>query len=476
MNKLIIALGIIASSYTSVTFAQHQETNEKPLVYKGSKHHVADSNTILYAFKKGTFHGHFRYFFMLTDNKKGLTDYFANAIGGGLHYQTATFKNFQFGVSGFYVFNIGSTDLDLTDPTTGQGNRYEIGLFDQEDPHNHKDIDRLEELFLKYHALKGHFTFGRQLINTPFINLQDGRMRPTGVEGIWYESDKLKKTKIQGGYLYAISPRGTTKWYEVQHAIGLFPSGVNVDGSKAHYHDNIKSGGVFSLGITHSFTPWLKVSAWDLYVENIFNSALLEVEVKKNLKNEKEFYSAGQFIRQDAVNDGGNADQSKTYYERGGKAMTFGFKTGIKNKSYDLSLNYNHITDHGRYLMPREFGRDPFYTFLPRERSEGVGNVHALIAKGTKQFEKIPLKTTLAGGFVRMPDVENYKLNKYGVPSYAQVNLDVRYSFVDNIFKGLDAQFMLVYKHGLGDTHNNDKYVINKVDMFLYNFVLNYHF
>jgi hypothetical protein len=466
---------IILSLLLLPSFAQHQETNEKPVVYKGSKHHTADSNSILEAFKNGTFHGHFRYYFMATDNATGLTDYYANAAGGGLHYQTAKFHNFQFAVSGFYVFNIGSTDLDTIDPSSGQANRYEIGLFDQEDPHNHKDIDRLEELYLRYHALKGHFTLGRQLINTPFINLQDGRMRPTGVEGIWYESDHLKKTKIQAGYLYAVSPRGTTKWYEVQHSIGLYPQGVNPDGSKSNYLEHLSSKGIFSLGISQSLKPWLKATLWDTYVDNIFNSAFAELDFQKETKKGLKLFAAGQFIRQDAINDGGNADPSKTYFTKGGQAMTFGFKAGMKKKSWDFSLNYNRITAHGRYLMPREWGRDPFYTFLPRERNEGFGDVHAIVAKGSKTFEKIHLKTSLAGGYVQMPDVMNFKLNKYGLPSYAQFNADIRYSF-DKIFKGLDAQFLVVYKYDVGETYDNDRFVINKVNMFLYNFVLNYHF
>lgn len=475
MKAYSILLTTALSLSSFLTFGQHQETNEKPLVYKGSKQHDADSNSILEAFKKGSFHGHFRYYFMSTDNAAGLTDYFANAAGGGLHYQTAKYHNFQFAVSGFYVFNIGSTDLDTIDPSTGQMNRYEIGLFDLEDPHNHKDIDRLEELYLRYHAWKGHFTLGRQLINTPFINLQDGRMRPTGVEGIWYESDHFKKLKLQGGYLYAVSPRGTTKWYEVQHSIGLYPQGVNPDGTKSNYHEHLTSKGVFTAGASYAFKPWIKATVWDLYIENILNSTLAEIEVNKDLKSGNKLYGAGQFIRQDAVNDGGNVDQSKTFVARGSQAMTFGLKAGMKVRSWDFSLNYNRITSHGRYLMPREWGRDPFYTFLPRERNDGYGDVHAIVARGGRNFEKIHLKTNIAAGYIQMPDVKNFALNKYGMPSYAQINADIRYSF-DKVLKGLDAQLLVVYKHGLGETYDNDRFVINKVNMVLYNLVLNYHF
>jgi hypothetical protein len=84
---------------------------------------------------------------MATDNDNNLTDYYANAGGGGIRFETAKFHGFQFGVSGFYIFNLASSDLSKADATTGQMNRYEIGLFDHTDPTNGRDIDRLEEFF-----------------------------------------------------------------------------------------------------------------------------------------------------------------------------------------------------------------------------------------------------------------------------------------------------------------------------------------
>ena len=54
---------------------------------------------------------------------------------------------------------------------------------------------------------------------------------------------------------------------------------------------------------------------------------------------------------------------------------------GWKNNRWETTLNYNRITTHGRYLMPREWGRDPFFTFFPRERNEGLGDVHAIVGK-----------------------------------------------------------------------------------------------
>jgi hypothetical protein len=472
--KKIVTVSVLLI-LVSIANGQHQEIFEKPQTYKGKQVQTEDSTSLLFAFKKGHFNGHFRYYFMSTQNQKGLTDYYANAAGGGLRYETAKFHGFQFAVSGFYTFNIGSSDLGKADSTTGQYNRYEIALFDVEDPYNKNDIDRLEELYLKYTYKKSSIVFGKLLINTPFINLQDGRMRPTGVDGFWFELNEIKKTKIEGGWLYAISPRGTTKWFDVGESIGVYPVGVNTAGIKSQYANNLESKGVFLIGTHIEVSKNLKLHGWDVFTENIFNTAMLQADISMPLENTNKFFASAQVIRQDAVNSGGNEDPDKTYFEKGGKAITFGAKAGWQNKQWDASINYNRITADGRYLMPREWGREPFFTFMPRERNEGFGDVHAIMAKVNYNIPKVRVKTSLAAGYYKLPDVKDYRLNKYGVPSYTQVNADVRYAF-DKVLNGLEAQLLVVGKVNNGETYGNKIFVFNKVNMVLYNFALNYHF
>ncbi len=473
MKRIVTAAFLLLTG--NILFAQQQEISEKPEMYKGKQVQTEDTTSLLSAFKRGHFNGHFRYFFMSTQNQKGLTDYYANAAGGGIRYETAKFHGFQFAVSGFYTFNIGSSNLGKPDTTTGQSNRYEIALFDVENPYNKKDIDRLEEFYIKYNYKKSSIAYGRQIINTPFINLQDGRMRPTGVEGVWFETYEVKKLKLEGGWLYAISPRGTTKWFDVGESIGVYPTGVNIDGSKSQHVNNLASKGVFLGGAHAELNKNITLQGWNVFTENIFNTAMLQTDFSFSLKNNNTIFAAAQLVRQDAVNNGGNADPVKTYFEKGGKAITFGAKAGWKNKQWEASVNYNRITADGRYLMPREWGREPFFTFIPRERNEGFGDVHAIMGKVNYNIPKIRIKTSLAGGYYNLPDVKNYRLNKYGVPSYTQVNADVRYAF-NNMFKGLEAQLLVVGKLNSGETYNNKKFEFNKVNIVLYNFVLNYHF
>lgn len=478
LNMKNFIYGILLSlifALPDTLMAQHQDISERPEMYKANEPLDADSNTVLGAFKGGKVQGHFRYFNMYTNNQKDLTDYYANAVGGGLRFETAKFHNFQFAISGFYTFNIGSSDLVKPDPQTGQLNRYEIGLFDINNGSNKKDIDRLEEFYLKYNYKKSSVKFGRQLLNTPFINLQDGRMRPTGVEGLWTEINEIKNIRIEGGWLYSISPRSTAKWFSIGETMGIYPSGLNPDGSLSDYAGYIESHGIALAAVHYKPIKNLKVQAWNMYTENVFNSVLLQADLSVPFKNNSKLLIATQLIRQDVVNEGGNLNQKHTYFQKGTGSLSFGAKLALQNKGWETSLNYNRITSEGRYLIPREWGRDPFFTFLPRERNEGFGDVHAIMAKIDYKIPASRFKTSLAAGYYDLPDVKNYRLNKYGMPAYTQINTDFRYTFAKSL-KGLEAQLLIIAKLRNGETYGNNKMLINKVNMWQSNLVLNFHF
>ena len=81
----------------SVLYGQQQHTFENTVQWKG-KHQVADDSTsLLSAFKRGQVHGHFRNFTTATINAGTLTDYFANATGGGIKFETAPFQKIPVG-------------------------------------------------------------------------------------------------------------------------------------------------------------------------------------------------------------------------------------------------------------------------------------------------------------------------------------------------------------------------------------------
>ncbi|RTL49850.1 MAG: hypothetical protein EKK39_10445 [Sphingobacteriales bacterium] len=103
-------------------------------------------------------------------------------------------------------------------------------------------------------------------------------------------------------------------------------------------------------------------------------------------------------------------------------------------------MNYTRITDNGCFLNPQEWGIEPFYTFMYRERNEGNGNLNAVMwnVKWNTMAKQLLLKGQL--GYFALPNVKNTAMNKYGMPSYGQLNLDLKYQFNKQL-AGFDAGF-----------------------------------
>lgn len=464
-KKLLTLLSFL--SFTAVISQEHNE------------HHIAlkpkqkDTVCLRDCLTKAHWEAHTRTFFMSTLNEGDLKDDYALASGAGIGLLTKSLFGFQVGVSGFFMYNIHSSAIAETDGLTGQGNRYEIGLFDLEDPTNKHDLDRLEELYLKYALSKSSITIGKINLNTPFLNPQDGRMRPTLEEGVWLSLKESKKFGINGGWIWDVSPRSTVKWYSIPNSMGVYPMGVNTNGSKANYNTHIVgSTGIALANVYVNPSNATKINLWNAFLENVMNTSMLEINHEHSFKQFK-LYEGLILLHQQAINNGGNADANITYMNKGEQSNVISSQIGIKNKKINTSLNYTHITGDGRYLMPREWGKEPFYTFLNRERNEGYGNLHAFMTKTSYTSTNGKFTTTLGYGYYLLPDVKNYRLNKYGLPSYHQLNYYATYSF-DNFFKGLEIKFLAAAKIKQGETYKNLKFVYNKVNMINFNLVFDF--
>jgi hypothetical protein len=456
------------------SFAYSQEINQNHGV---DSHHLTlkpkDSLCLKDCFLQAHWEARTRTFFMQTINEGALKDDYALASGAGIGVLTKPIYGFQVGISGFFIYNLASSKIELPDSLTLSSNRYEVGLFDIENPNNKNDLDRLEELYIKYNFSKSAVTIGKININTPFLNPQDGRMRPTIEEGIWLNINESKKIGINGGWIWKISPRSTVHWFSLANSMGINPMGVNIDGTKSDYKENINSSGMAIANIYFKPNEKLKINIWDGMLDNVMNTAMIEINTNQSLNKKNKLYQGIMYIHQDAINNGGNSDPKKTYINKGAQSNLISAQLGIKNKKVNTSINYTHITGDGRYLMPREWGKEPFYTFMPRERNEGFGNVHAFSIKSSFNFFNEKFKTGISYGYFNLPDVKNYRLNKYGLPSYHQINLEGSYLFND-FLRGLEIKILVAYKTKEGETYNNLKYIYNKVNMINFNFIIDF--
>jgi hypothetical protein len=412
-----------------------------------------------------------RNFFMSTLNRGNLSDYYAWTAGLGLRFESAPYKGFQVAANGFFHGNLSSSDLTEPDSISGSPNRYEIGLVDVENP-TQRHLARLEELYLKYNYKKSFVQLGRFILNTPFLNPQDGRMRPSNQGGLWLSWQEWQGWKLQALYLYELSPRSTTRWMSIGESIGRYPTGRQETGQPSQYANNIESPGLILFNAEYQYKEQFNSQLWNTTVLNVANVLFWQNEVY--LKKDQDRFTFGlQYIRLDALADGGNADQTKTYLPKGSRSQVFSTRLGWQRGPWSANLNYTHITKEGRFVFPREWGRDPFYTFLPRERNEGLGNVHAIMVQGQFQSAKSPWRAHLGYGHYYLPAATDARLNKYVMSSYGHVLVRSGYQF-KGFLRGMSLDFLYVFKHSLVDTQGNPRWTINKVDMHQFNVVLNY--
>ncbi len=110
---------------------------------------------------------------------------------------------------------------------------------------------------------------------------------------------------------------------------------------------------------------------------------------------------------------------------------------------------------------------------MSRERNEGMANVHACTCQVTLTNSN-GLKWGGGLGYYRLPSITNFVQNKYGMPSYGQMNLFASYSF-KGAWEGLNLRFLVSGKTEMTKEKIPLKNQINKVNMINTNFVLDFH-
>lgn len=462
--RSLITLGVVLLSVTGS--AQHSEHDIPSNDSLRGESHLYDM------MRRGQLEGRFRQYNMVTVNNGTPADYHAVAFGGTLGFASQRWHGARFKLSGGYTFDLATSDLTRLDPVTGAANRYEIGLYDVNDPRRTNDLAYLHEFQIDWLSKsKGtQVVIGKQEVNSPFLNPQDGRMHPSLFEGVWAKHKTGKGTALQAGWFYRVAPRGVSEWYLVDESMSVFPVGRNVYGEGAKHGEHLHSAGIFAGSIKRPVHKKVDVSIWNVYTENVFNSALLQIDAGSK---ESKWSLSGLAIKQDAAQYRGHLNDSLLFMPHSESSWAFSGRLRNVLGRFRWQLNYTRITAHGRYLMPREWGRDPFFTFLPRERNEGAGDVHAaslnLIWKARSGW-----RIQVDGGLFHLPDLAEVRLNKYAMPSYMQFDVNTQYQFRGN-WQGLALQCLVLVKTPV-EKGLSERQSINKVDMLHADLIINYVF
>lgn len=459
---LLFLLLVMAESVYSQHSYEEVEMEEEP-----------DKKLFGKLLKTGSFEFHLRSYMMGTVNQGALTNYSTWGTGAGVGYFSPRWKGLGVGFSGFFVFRHFENHITELDPLTGMPNRYELPLYDVHHPENHKDMDRLEEFYISYESPSISAWFGRHHFESPLLNASDNRMRPNLFSGLSLDWNKNDFT-VQGAWFTHVISRGSLEWLPVDESFGFYPTGRNPTGEEETYQHHIHTKGIGVLGLGWD-NEQVTANSWSYLSEGVFATNLSQIEGRKPMVKGPDLIWGVQTMFQAAIGDGGNPDPAKAYILPGEKSSAFGMRAGLSWSHSKWTLNYLGFSDQGRFLFPREWGREQFFASLPRERFEGLGATHAIMTQFEQQLADDRMKVVLGASHVKTPDIHHVELNKYGIPSYLHFSGLADYRF-KGFFHGLDLQLLVVAKKELFEREIPLEYVINRVEMMNFNLILDYRF
>lgn len=461
---LLFGTFYIAPIKGAVGFHEHQTDS-------GTVLNIKDTLTLAQHFSKGHVKGHLRNFFMSTINNGALKDYWTNASGMSLHYESLPMYGFVFEIKGIFTFQTLSSDLNKKDDVVGANSRWEIELYDILDRENKRDLDRLEELFLEYRWRNSFVKYGRIAIDdTPIVNERDSRMKPFAVKGFYGSIDLGHGLVFKPLFINGASPRSTVEWFSMEEAIGLTNNGVDANGDTANYQHHLKADFLMGFGVQYSKNNFA-FEFWDFLLDDAFNLSWLQ----GGYADESwEFGLIG--IYQQGLPQQKTFELNQQYFQVGTQTGAISTMFKRKMKRFYVSAARTDIFGSGRFLTPRELGREEFFTSMARSRADGLGR--AAINKATLGYtnnNKGRLNAELSMQYTKTAGENNYQFNKYRVRDYLQYNLDIDYHFSGKL-QGLEAQLLYIYRQDVANNTITPLQEFNNTNFHQINFIVNVNF
>lgn len=384
-------------------------------------------------FDHGTVHGNIRSYFMGTINQGPLDNHYAKVLGGSLAYHSANLKGFEVGVKALAVFKLLSSDLADMDENSLKLPKYERQLLDWEDPHNHHDMDRVDELYLRYRWKNNYVQVGRMEIKTPLVNPQDGRMKPYGIQGLWSKVDVFSNTSVYTGVFNAAAPRSIVQWYKMEDLLGTYSQMAH-----SNKPEFLAIGGII-MEKQH-----LQFQYWNFWMENTFHTSWTQADASLADENME---LGLQWVHQDGL----SAKGLNTYMHQDQHNNVYAIRLGYHLPKNFISINYLYADENGDFTFPRELGREQFYTTIPRLRIEGLQNTHVTTLKTSYNWHDLQVEAGL--GHVVRPSFDQLVETRI----CDQLDVDVEYQFHD-FLKGMDIRLLYVFRKPWFDVGLSEAY------------------
>jgi hypothetical protein len=167
---------------------------------------------------------------------------------------------------------------------------------------------------------------------------------------------------------------------------------------------------------------------------------------------------------------------TERYVQPDEQAHVISTKLGRKSDQLDVSAAYLHAFDSGRFLFPRELGRENFYVSQPRSWIDGFGDldVYMLRARFTPEFIHdtwFDLRLSYTDG----PGTDELTFNKYGLEDFYAATFMIDHKF-HGMFEGLDLALLYVGRFSDPKDDIPLEAKAYKYDMHHFNLVANINF
>ncbi len=414
------------------------------------------------------FTGELRNFYMHTQNTVDqLKDYQTNATALSIKYSSPKFNNFSAHVASRYITRLDNYNLAEQDAITGKSAKWEYELYNVLDK-NDFSILSLDEFYLQFRTDRLLAKFGNFFSkHTPFFNQSDGRMRPFAYRGLWVDFQIAKQHKIEYAWLTHVLVRSTANWFNFSDAIGLFSQGFQPNGEVANYANYIQSNGAGIINYNFENKQFV-FDFYQFYIDQLMGISFFEFNYEL-----KKVQAGLQYAYQFPLNRLKEIPYQNRYIQPDENAQVISTRISYDHLPHlKLTAAYSYSFATGRVLFPKELGRDWFYTSIARARMEGLGDTHALLFKGSYQWDQPNIN--LGFEFIQMhgPKPNQFQFNKYNIDEFWQLN--TRLSYQVDFLKGVEFDLLYIMKENFNT--QDAEFVFNRSNFSQFNLVTKLYF
>ena len=271
------------------------------------------------AIKNGTTSGQFRLgYISVAPDVAGEKTTTGAALGGHIKFETAKWNRLQFAIAPYF-----SEKISLL---SGDAAKSELNgdFLDS----NNQSFAYFGEAYFNYALENGQIRYGRQLLETPFINTDDLRMLPHTFEALWVNFSPLKNLELETGWV--------SRW-----------AGFNTGGDQ-HKYKEAGVEGVFALGANYASNDELKFQAWYYDVRESYQILYGDLNYL-GLKNLELGFQYGNYTEENASNTDGSV---------------IGVMASYNLKPVTITLAYNKTDNDTGKSVSTGLGVGNFYTTM----------------------------------------------------------------------------------------------------------------